>query len=111
VGAADLLKGVMPFEDFQVIAITSAPGRPGIAAFVNGDPRGTRDRAPGKLRVDQLVLGARCFSNEDAPPYLQGFLDGDIAEVIVYDRVLSADQRSAVETYFKQKYDGAAEAL
>ena len=111
VGVQNFAKGWVAFEDFHLVTFTCTAGRPGVAGFIDGQPGPTRDRAPGKLRVDQMLLGARCFSNEDAPPFAQGFLDGDIAEVLVYDRILSAEERAAVESYLKQKHEGAAESL
>ena len=76
-----------------------------------GAPGEKHDRVPGKVRTDNFVIGARCFSNEDIPPYLQGFLDGDVAEVVVYDRVLTDDERGAVRKHLAQKYEGAANIL
>ena len=38
--------------------------------------------------MDQLTVGARYYTN-GGPPQVRGFLAGDIAEVLIYDRVLS----------------------
>jgi len=45
-----------------------------------------------------LLLGA------NIPFYVGDFLDGDIAEVIVYTRTLTASERSAVVLYLESKY-------
>jgi glucose/arabinose dehydrogenase len=108
-GARNLLKTHAPFEEFHVFTITASENE--IAAQANGQEPGRRDRRPTKISAENLILGARCFSNEGTPPYVQGFLDGDIAEMIVYDRALPADQRQAIEKYLVAKYERAADAL
>jgi putative heme-binding domain-containing protein len=53
--------------------------------------------------MDELLVGARHYTL-GGPPEARGFLDGDIAEVLVYDHVLSAEDRTAVERYLAAKY-------
>src|SRR5688500_7529459 len=115
VGVRNLLRSPVPFEEFHVFAVTSAPGSAeaggGVTLHVDGKPAGSRDRADGALSAENLVLAARVASNIDAPPFLQGFLDGDVAELVLYDRRLSDDERGAVEKYLAAKHEGAADAL
>src|SRR5258707_8957079 len=54
--------------------------------------------------MDELTVGARCFSNTPEQPHTQGFLDGDIAEVLIFNRALSDTERSAVERYLLAKH-------
>ena len=50
------------------------------------------------IGLDQMMIGARLYSNDPAqPPYAQGIFDGAIAEVLVYDRALSDAERQKVE--------------
>src|SRR5262249_52987374 len=86
-------------------------GPGGVRLWVDGQPAGQRDREPGTLALDALVLGARCYSNTPEPPFLSGFLDGDVAEVLLYDRVLPDAQRDAVRAYLLRKHNGLGEAL
>ncbi|MGH9172850.1 MAG: DUF7133 domain-containing protein, partial [Vicinamibacterales bacterium] len=44
------------------------------------------------------------FVNNAGPPHLHGFLEGDIAEVLVYNRALSDEERSRVEQYLAEKH-------
>jgi hypothetical protein len=49
------------------------------------------------IGLDQMTIGARSYSNDPAqPPYTQGFFEGSIAEVLLYDRALSDDERRTV---------------
>ena len=66
-------------------------------AFLNGAPQGAV-AGSGAFDVDHIVIGQRYdlgFSN--------GYV-GDIAELIVYDRALSAAERNQVGAYLSDKY-------
>src|SRR5687767_2909487 len=78
-GARNLLKSPAPFEEFHVFTITADEKE--VTAKVSGQEPGRRERRPMKLAAENLILAARCYSNEGTPPYIQGHLDGDIAEV------------------------------
>lgn len=111
VGVRNLLKSPVPFDEFHIFTVTSSPGTGGVTLHVDGEAGAVRDRAHGNLSIENLVLAARVASNINAPPFLQGFLDGDVAEVLLYDRRLSDGERAAVEKYLAAKHDGAADAL
>jgi putative heme-binding domain-containing protein len=72
--------------------------------FLDGAATGKRKRQAGVLHMDDVTLGARFYSNTAEPPQLTGFYDGDIAEVLFYDRVLTDDESKAVTTYLRDKY-------
>src|SRR5262249_45258593 len=59
------------------------------------------------LRMDEFVLGARYYTL-GGPPEVRGFLDGDIAEVLVFDRALNDADRAAVDKYLAAKYGTVA---
>src|SRR5687768_15708727 len=109
VGARNLLKSPVPFEEFHVFTVTTDEKE--VTAQVSGQERARRERKAQKVSAENLILGARCLSNEGTPPYIQGHLDGDVAEVLVYDRVLPAEQRKAIEKYLAAKYERAADVL
>jgi hypothetical protein len=79
----------------------------------------TSTRAVHDNGTDSLyVNGQRVFSQSGKLPALGGvsgagtigeginhtFFNGDISEILVYNRVLSADEATAVENYLAQKY-------
>jgi len=54
-----------------------------------------------------FLVGAYNSTSGGLPPY--GFyLDGDIAEIIIYDRILTATETANIEAYFSKKYFGPA---
>lgn len=92
------------FGRWQVLTVTSQPGTNGARLFVDGGGQGRRERNPGALRMDEFMLGARLYSNTPEPPHAQSFFDGDIAEVLVFSRVLPQAERQAVEKYLEEKH-------
>jgi putative heme-binding domain-containing protein len=102
-GAVNLMTEPGEFGTVERLCVTSAPGPGGTRLYVNGKPAGRRDRAESVLRMDQLTVGARYYTN-GGPPQVRGFLDGDVLEVLIYDRVLSDAERAAVERYLLAKH-------
>ena len=51
--------------------------------------------------MDQLVVGARYYG---VPLAIRGFFAGEIAEVLIFDRVLSEAERAEVDRYLEAKY-------
>ncbi|HEV3022699.1 MAG TPA: hypothetical protein VGX76_09525, partial [Pirellulales bacterium] len=104
-GAVDLCNDVLPFGPFHTLEAVIGTGPGSVKLSVDGKPQAGRDRMPGKLRMDELYLGARYYGNGE-PPRVQGFFDGALAEVLVYDRLLSDDERRAVREYLSAKHAG-----
>jgi putative heme-binding domain-containing protein len=110
-GAVNLMKSSHPFGSFRILEARAAAGRGGVRLSVDGEAAGVRDRQAGRLRMDNLSLGARFYSNTADPPCLTGFLDGDVAEVLLYDRALTDDECRTVTAYLRGKYAGLDAAL
>jgi putative heme-binding domain-containing protein len=103
-GFADLLQpgwvsvGSAPFGGFHLFTVRSQAGPKGTELFLDGMIAGTRARKESKIGFDEMVIGGRLYSNDPAqPPFAQGFFQGDIAAVLVYDRALSDAEREKVE--------------
>jgi putative heme-binding domain-containing protein len=104
-GAAALFRGAsFPFRTWHVFALTCQPGPAGVRLFVDGQPHGTRERKDSLVRLDAFVLGARHYSNTSEPPFTQGFLEGNVAEFLLYSRALPEAERTRVEKYLSAKY-------
>jgi hypothetical protein len=101
----------MPFEAFHTIEARFGDGPGGVTLAVDGRPQGRRDRRPATVRVDELTLGARFYSNEAVPSFVQGFFDGDVAEVLVYDRLLTGPESADLRDYLARKHEGLGDAL
>ena len=88
----------LPFEGFHVFTVRSKVGAKGSELFLDGIKLGERERKESTLGLDEMVIGARLYSNDPAePPFVQGSFDGDIAAVLVYERALNESERKLVE--------------
>ncbi len=91
--AADL-----PFGGFHVFTVRSKMGAKGNEVFLDGLRLGERLRMESQLGMDVMAVGARMCSNEaEFPPFANGFFQGDLAVLRVYDRALTDPEREAVE--------------
>jgi putative heme-binding domain-containing protein len=107
-GLQNLLKTPAEYGSVLRMCLASAPGKNGTVLWVNGTRQGARDRAENSaIQLNEFVLGAR-FYTHGGPPEARGFLHGDVAEVLVYDRLLPESERAAVEQYLKTKYGSIA---
>jgi putative heme-binding domain-containing protein len=102
-GAVSLLTNSFPFGTVQRLGIVSTVGPGATQLFVNGKLDGKRDRTESALHMDQLTVGARYYTN-GGPPQVRGFLEGDILEVLLYDRALSPEERETVEKYLAARH-------
>jgi putative heme-binding domain-containing protein len=113
-GAVDLLHGSLEFGTFHTLGAVIGSGPRAVTLAVDGKTVGARDRVPGSIALDTITVGARCYSNTAEPPGLSGFLEGDLAEVLIYRRVLSESELRSVGAYLAKKSlafaepDGAA---
>jgi hypothetical protein len=104
-GAAQLLQGpALSFGCWHIFALESQPGAQSARLFLDGKAHRARDRQNSLIHLDEFVLGARYYSNSGEPPYTQGFFHGDVAEFLLYNRVLTISERVAVEGYLNKKY-------
>lgn len=102
-GQQNLRTGGGPFSKFHRLCVTSQTGPGGVQLYVDGIAEGRRDRAASKLAADRVIVGGR-FTAHSAD--VERFFAGDLAEVILYDRVLTDEERQAVDAYLAAKYDG-----
>jgi putative heme-binding domain-containing protein len=102
-GAVNLLKTAYDLVGFHLLEVRSQVGPAGVELLIDGQPQGNRARAAGTMSLEQLTLGARCYSNSPDPPFIQGFLEGDIAEVLLFERVLTpAESKSITDALLKK---------
>lgn len=101
VGAKNLLKGVRPYGPLRFIEAHADGGV--VRAVLDGAPMGERPRQPGPVGLAEWTVGARW---PDAGPRQRphSFLPGDLAEVIVYGRTLTADEAKQVRAYLTAKH-------
>ena len=86
------------FGAFHVFTVRSQIKPGGNEAWLDGLPLTPRDRLESNIGFDQFVLGARYYSNDPAQqPFIDSFLHGDIAEVLVFDQALTDADRKDIE--------------
>jgi putative heme-binding domain-containing protein len=103
-GALDLMTERLDFQSFHVLEVRAGAAQ--VELTIDGRRQGRRDRARGPLRIDELTLGARFYTNDNGPQVVRGFFPGDVAEVLVFDRALGDDECRKVRDYLTAKYSG-----
>lgn len=107
-GMINLLQGSIPYGHITRMCVSSTRGKAGTALWINGKQHAARDRAENSvIQLDEFVLGARRYTHGGTPEP-RGFLHADVAEVLVFDRSLSKDERIAIDKYLEAKYGGLA---
>lgn len=109
-GAADLMAEDFPFGGFHLIEVVADADK--VRVVLDGkSPGQSRKREKRELALEELVLGARVYSNEAKPAFVQGFFHGGIAEVLLYDRALSEEELGMVRKYLTDKYQTVNQAV
>ncbi len=103
-GARDLLDQSYDFGTLHVFAVHVDARQRSVVLRVDGNVCGRRAFDPATISLNELTLGARHFLNEPGAQQVRGELKGDIAELLIYDRVLSERETAAVEGYLRDKY-------
>ncbi len=102
-GMINLMAEPSEFGVVRRMTVTSSPGPGATKLDVDGKAARSRDRRQSVLDVDRITVGARFFG---FPPVIQGFLDGDILQILVYDRVLDEAERQEVDGYLAAHLGG-----
>jgi putative heme-binding domain-containing protein len=110
-GARNLLKSASPFGTLHLIETVVDPKKKTVAVILDGKPAGSRPFAPASLRLNEITIGARYYTNGPGAQQVRGFLEGDIAEVLLYNRVLSDTETRAVRRYLETRYARLKEDL
>lgn len=110
-GANDLLNDAQPFGQLHVLEAIVDPQQREVRLVRDGQPQGLRPFNPGPLSFQELTVGARYYTNGPGEQQVRGPVAADIAEVLVYNRVLSADEATTVRKYLTAKYAKLAKTL
>jgi putative heme-binding domain-containing protein len=110
-GVRNFMSGSFPFGETHLLTIMAEAGTNATQVWIDGRAqakesveRASREKKSGPtFGFDQITVGARFYSNTAEPAHVQGFLEGDIIEVLLYNRILSVEERSQVENYLKSK--------
>ncbi|MBS0204916.1 MAG: ThuA domain-containing protein [Planctomycetes bacterium] len=111
-GARNLLKTPSPFGTLRSLECVADPDAKKVRLVVDGQPQLDRDFVPADLIMDDVTVGARFYTNEpDQPQQVRGFFHGDLAEVLLYDRVLTDAESRQIREYLDRKHAALREAL
>jgi putative heme-binding domain-containing protein len=110
-GARDLLDAASPFGTLHVLEAVADSAAKKVRLWFDGKLAGERPFQPGPLRLDEITVGARYFTNGPGAQQVRGFLPGDIAEVLVFNRVLSDEEVKKVRPYLEKKHAKLKETL
>src|SRR5262249_3011301 len=107
-GIRDLMTDSFPFGQFHLVEVAASSSK--VSVVIDGkDPGQSGPRQKQLLAMEELVVGARLFSNEPRPTFVQGFLNGDIAELLIFDRALSETESTRVRSYLQKRYQGISD--
>ena len=110
-GARDLAGSSAPFGTLHVLETVVDGGAGEVRLTIDGQTEGSRPLDKGPLSLDELTLGARFYTNGPGAQIVRGSLRGDIAEVLLFDRVLGPEEAKAVRDRLLAKHEKLAAAL
>lgn len=110
-GAKDLLETSHEFGTLHVVETVVDPATKQIELVVDGKSEGKRPFKAKELSFDEITVGARFYTNGPGVHQVRGPFQGDLTELLVYDRVLSVDETKSVREYLNAKYKKLAEDL
>ena len=110
-GARDLRQASAPFGGLHLLEVVADPEAGEVRLLVDGKREGARPFAGDTLSLDELTLGGRYYTNGPGPQQVRGSLAGDVAEVLLFDRALTADEATAVRERLLTRHALLAESL
>lgn len=109
-GATNLMTADVPFGGFHVVSVRTRPGRGGTEVRFDGVVQKSRDRGEGAIAAEEITIGARFnrFGVKPGPtPFVQQFLKGRIASILVFDRVVNDSDLDRLERHLLGKFTPA----
>jgi len=110
-GFNDLLDTSHDFGTLHTLEAVVDPSARQIALVVDGRAEGKRPFDATLLSFDEITIGARFCNNGSGSQRMAGPFCGDLAEVLVYDRVLNGEETKSVREYLNTKHKQLAEDL
>jgi putative heme-binding domain-containing protein len=105
-GAFNFIQHPEVFGTLRISSIMADDAAGVLRTWVDADAEGAVHRPwnPSRIRASQVFVGARFYSNTADPASVRGFLDGDVAEVLLYRGALGDEAHQTVMAYLKRKY-------
>jgi hypothetical protein len=106
-GQADVSFTTFQFNEFHVLSLDPTNDGSLMLFYADSIVQGSRSSAAATADMLDFRLGARYFDNDATAtinPGLTGFLDGNIAAVLLYEGNLSDADRQSVESYLTGRF-------
>ncbi len=110
-GIGNLLAEPQPLGQLHLLEITFSAAQSRVELRLDGKVQRHRPWQPGVIDAQEMTLGARYYTNGPGPQQVRGFLAGSVAEVMLFARELSPQQRQQVRRYLLEKYAPLRQAL
>lgn len=110
-GARNMSSNSVPFGNLAILSIQLDPAAHEIKLQVDGKDAGSRPWESKEISIDQWTLGARFYTNGPTEQQVRGNLACDIAELIVFDGVLSNEEQRNLHDQLQKKYAKLKESL
>ncbi|MFM9065183.1 MAG: ThuA domain-containing protein [Pirellula sp.] len=110
-GMQNLSPNPVQFGTLQILEIRLDKDQKQISLSVNGKPAGTRPWTTDPISLDQWTLGARFYTNGPGDQQVRGHAACDIAELIVFEGLLSGEQSQELHKRLDAKHRKLAEVL
>ena len=110
-GSRNMSSNSVPFGSLAILSIQLDPTARAIHLQVDGKDAGSRPWDSKEISIDQWTLGARFYTNGPTEQQVRGNLACDIAELIVFDGVLSNEDQTNLHDQLQKKYAKLKETL
>ena len=110
-GMQNLNPNAVRFGTLQILEVRLDKEQKQIVLCVNGKQTGQRPWAAEPISLDQWTLGARFYTNGPGDQQVRGHAACDIAELIVFEGVLSGEQSQELHKRLEAKHRMLAEVL
>jgi putative heme-binding domain-containing protein len=102
-GAVNLVRRKLALNKWHVFAVTV--GNDHVSLLLDEIEQRDRPRdVATEMALDEMVVGARFYSNTPDRPSVQNHFAGEINEVLIYGDALDKPQRDRVQRYLRRKY-------
>lgn len=103
-GARNLRTRESHFAGLHTLVISSEAQGKAVRLMVDRQDEEMRSRTEEAISMDEVTLGARFYNNGSGPQHVDGFGHVDIAEILVYNRVLTSEELARVQEYLDSRY-------
>ncbi len=110
-GARNLMQGELPMGGLHRLMVRIDTQTKKVETFIDGKKQGERPSDGKPLSLEAWSLGSRLYTNGPGKQVPRGFLKMDLAEVIVFTRALSDDERVQLDKSLEKKHQKLSDAL